>query len=106
MNTVSGWKIVKEDERYVVTDNDTLKKLVTSITELNPQHSTSGHSHSGQEEVYIFRSGSGEMQINERRFEVKEGDIIFIEDGDFHRVYNTSDTKMEFVCVFDGVRSH
>tara|TARA_B100001013_G_C24557177_1_gene421041 strand:+ start:548 stop:868 length:321 start_codon:yes stop_codon:yes gene_type:complete len=106
MNTVSGWKIVKEDERYVVTDNDTLKKLVTSITELNPQHSTSGHSHSGQEEVYIFRSGSGEMEINERRFEVKEGDIIFIEDGDFHRVYNTSDTKMEFVCVFDGVRSH
>ena len=106
MNTVSGWKIVKEDERYVVTDNDTLKKLVTSITELNPQHSTSGHSHSGQEEVYIFRSGSGEMQINERRFEVKEGDIIFIEDGDFHRVYNTSDIKMEFVCVFDGVRSH
>ena len=106
MNTVSGWKIVKEDERYVVTDNDTLKKLVTSITELNPQHSTSGHSHSGQEEVYIFRSGSGEMEINERRFEVKEGDIIFIEDGDFHRVYNTSDIKMEFVCVFDGVRSH
>ena len=106
MNTVSGWKIVKEDERYVVTDNDTLKKLVTSITELNPQHSTSGHSHSGQEEVYIFRSGSGEMEINERRFEVKEGDIIFIEDGDFHRVYNTSDTKMEFVCVFDGERSH
>ena len=106
MNTVSGWKIVKEDERYGVTDNDTLKKLVTSITELNPQHSTSGHSHSGQEEVYIFRSGSGEMEINERRFEVKEGDIIFIEDGDFHRVHNTSDQMLEFVCVFDGVRSH
>ena len=101
-----AWNIVKEDERYVVTDNDTLKKLITSTTKLNPSYSTTGHSHSGQEEVYIFRSGSGEMEINEKRFKVKEGDIIFIEDGDFHRVHNNSKEKLEFVCVFDGVRSH
>ena len=101
-----AWNIVKEDERYVVTDNDTLKKLITSTTKLNPSYSTTGHSHSGQEEVYIFRSGSGEMEINEKRFKVKEGDIIFIEDGDFHRVHNTSIEDLEFVCVFDGVRSH
>ena len=43
-----GWNVVKEDERYIVTDNDTLKKLVTSTTELNPSHSTTGHSHAGQ----------------------------------------------------------
>ena len=101
-----GWNVVKQDERYKVKDNDTLKNLVTSTTELNPSHSTSGHSHSGQEEVYIFRSGSGEMEINEKRFKVKAGDIIFIEEGDFHRVHNTSSKKLEFVCVFDGVRSH
>ena len=106
MNKENSWKIVKQDERYLVTDNDTLNKLVTSITELNPKHSTSGHSHAGQEEVYIFRTGYGEMEINERRFNVKEGDIIFIEDGDFHRVHNTSETMLEFVCVFDGARSH
>ena len=34
------------------------------------------------------------------------GDIVFIEDGDFHRVFNDSDRKLEFVCVFDGKRSH
>ena len=101
-----GWNVVKEDERYIVTDNDTLKRLITSTTELNASHSTTGHSHVRQEEVYIFRSGSGEMEINEKRFKVNAGDIIFIEDGDFHRVHNTSNKKLEFVCVFDGVRSH
>jgi len=100
-----GWNVVKEDERYIVTDNDTLKNLIASKTELNPSHSTSGHSHDGQEEVYIFRSGSGEMEINEKRFEVEAGDIIFVEDGDFHRVHNTSKELLEFVCVFNGVRS-
>ena len=106
MDTQSGWKVVKEDERYVVTDNDSLKKLITSITILNSKHSTTGHSHSGQEEVYIFRSGEGEMEINERRFKVNEGDIVFIQDGDFHRVHNTSQEPLEFICIFDGVRSH
>ena len=101
-----GWSVVKQDERYIVSDNGTLNKLITSITELNAGHSTTGHSHKGQEEVYIFRSGLGEMEINENRFKVKEGDIIFIEDGDFHRVHNTSNKLLEFVCVFDGVRSH
>jgi len=101
-----GWNIVKKDERYVVSDNDTLDKLITSITKLNAGYSTTGHSHKGQEEVYIFRSGSGEMEVNEQRFKVNEGDIIFIEDGDFHRVFNTSDNLLEFVCVFDGERSH
>ena len=101
-----GWNVVKQDERYTVTDNNTLKNLVTSTTKLNPSFSTTGHSHKGQEEVYIFRSGTGEMEINEKRFKVGSGDIIFIEDGDFHRVHNTSDSMLEFVCVFDGVRSH
>ena len=106
MNKSARWQIVKEDERYIVSDNNTLRKLVTSITVLNPSHSTTGHSHAGQEEVYIYRFGEGEMEINNRKFKVKSGDIIFIEDGDFHRVHNTSNEKLEFVCVFDGVRSH
>ena len=106
METQSGWKIVKEDERYVVSDNDTLKKLVTSITILNPHHSTTGHSHAGQEEVYFFVDGKGEMQVNDERFPVEGGDVICIEDGDFHRVFNTGHLGLYFVCVFDGGRNH
>jgi len=49
-----GWNVVKEDERYVVTDNNILNNLVASTTYLNPSHSTTGHKHPGQEEVYIF----------------------------------------------------
>ena len=71
-----GWKVVKKDERYVVSDNTVLNKLVTSITELNPTFSTTGHSHVEQEEVYIFRSGKGEMEVNKKRFQVKKFDQL------------------------------
>mgnify|MGYP006126523933 CR=1 FL=1 len=58
-----GWNTVKEDERYVVTDNSLLNNLVASATYLNPDKSTSGHKHPGQEEVYIFVKGMGRMLL-------------------------------------------
>ena len=45
-----GGVIVKEDERYTVKDDKTLKNLCISSTRLNPNMSTSGHSHEKQEE--------------------------------------------------------
>ena len=101
-----GGEVVKQDERYVVRDNKTLKNLILSSTRLNPGKQTTGHKHEGQEEVYMFIEGAGEMLLDDKRFGVKAGDIVLIEDGVFHRVYNTSDEALYFVCVFDGQRRH
>ena len=45
-------------------------------------------------------------RIDEEIFSVSEGDIILIEDGQFHQVINNSNENLYFVCVFDGSRSH
>ena len=100
-----GGVIAKEDARYKVCDNTDLNNLVLSSTELKPDKSTSGHEHPGQEEIYFFIKGSGEMEINDKRFGIKEGDTILINDGDFHRVH-AGNQGCYFVCVFDGKRSH
>tara|TARA_B100000989_G_scaffold164880_1_gene123262 strand:- start:347 stop:724 length:378 start_codon:yes stop_codon:yes gene_type:complete len=98
-----GGSIAKQDERYVVKDNQFGNKLVLSSTLLEPNMSTSGHFHNGQEEVYFFVTGEGEMELNSDRFKVRPGDVVNIEDGVFHRVFNTqSDQQLYFVCVFDG----
>ena len=101
-----GGEVVKQDERYVVSDNRLLKNLILSSTRLNPGKETTGHSHAGQEEVYMFMEGTGEMLLDNNRFTVQAGDIVLIEDGVFHRVYNTSEQELYFVCVFDGQRRH
>lgn len=101
-----GGTVVKQDERYVVSDNALLKNLILSSTRLNSGKETTGHQHEGQEEVYMFIEGTGEMLLDDHRFAVKTGDIVLIEDGVFHRVYNTSDSELYFVCVFDGQRRH
>ena len=101
-----GGSIVKEDERYEVKDNTHLNNLVVSSTKLRAHKSTTGHRHAGQEEVYIFIKGSGQMELDHKIFDVTAGDTVLIEDNVFHKVHNNTDFMLEFICVFDGRREH
>lgn len=100
-------KVVKEDDRYTVIDNTTLNNLILSSTNLHPNKSTTGHSHPGQEEVYYFIKGSGQMELDNETINVTAGDVVLIPDGVFHRVHNDQTvTDLYFLCVFDGSRKH
>jgi oxalate decarboxylase/phosphoglucose isomerase-like protein (cupin superfamily) len=107
-----GGEVVKDNETYLLKDNKTLKNLVVSSTMLHPGKETRGHAHAGQEEVYQFVSGKGLMQLTDTNgttstFSVGPGDVVLIEDGVYHRVFNTNATEsLYFVCVFDGKRNH
>ena len=98
-----GGEVVKEDERYIVKDNKLLKNLCLSSTKLNPNMSTSGHEHKGQEEVYIFLEGWGTMELGEKTINVQKGDVVLIQDGVYHRVH-ANESGCEFMCIFDGQR--
>ena len=101
-----GGEVVKSDHRYVVKDNTSLNNLVVSSTMLSANKSTTGHRHAGQEEVYIFVQGSGKMKLDHKIFDVTAGDTVLIEDNVFHKVHNTTDVGLKFICVFDGGRNH
>jgi quercetin dioxygenase-like cupin family protein len=99
-----GGIVAKEDDRYIVKDNTTLKNLVISSTKLQPMKSTNGHKHEGQEEVYYFVEGSGRLELDDKFIKFREGDVVLIEDGVFHRVH-AGPYGVYFVCVFDGRRT-
>ena len=99
-----GGEVVKSDERYVVTDNAFGNSLILSQTVLNEGKETTGHKHEGQEEVYFFVGGTGKIQLDDEFISVRDGDIVCIEDGVFHKVFNDGHAPLTFVCVFDGKR--
>ena len=99
--------MVHSNETYDVIDNTNLDNLVVSKTILHWGKETSGHNHTGQEEVYIFTEGHGKMVVGSDTHIVKDGDIILIPDGDYHKVWNTQEEDdLIFICVFDGGRNH
>jgi quercetin dioxygenase-like cupin family protein len=100
INNISG-KVIRDTPVYIVEDNALLKNLTLSSTILHPLMATAGHAHPGLEEVYYFTKGKGRIQLSDDFHTVTAGDIILIEDGVFHKVYNDSaESDLEFVCVF------
>ena len=102
-NDIGGY-VAKQDDRYIVKDNPFGKTLVISSTRLHGKKETSGHIHDGQEEVYFFIEGKGQMQLDNEFIKVQSGDVVPIHDGVFHKVKNLQDEDLYFVCVFDGKR--
>lgn len=101
-----GGEIIKDNSQYVLKDNNFGNNLILSSTMLRANEKTNGHKHEGQEEVYFFVRGKGTMTIDDETFPVDEGDVVCINDGEFHRVENTGHLGLYFICVFDGGRNH
>lgn len=95
-------EIVKDNDTYVLVDNNYLDHMTLSRTYLKPGQSTRGHSHDNQEEVYIFTAGEGTMIINDIKYPAQSGDTFLIKAGEFHRVINNSQFyTCAFTCIFE-----
>jgi len=73
---------------------------VLSLTELKPFQETTGNQHKGKEEVYWFVKGKGKIQIGYRKKAVKEGDVVIVHNGIFHKVFNPNKQYLIFYNVF------
>ncbi len=74
------------------------------MTELKPMQGTRGHSHADASEVYFFIDGRGRMQIGKQEYNVRKGEVLLVQRGEFHKVTNLDKEKLVFVTVFQGNR--
>ncbi len=93
--------LIRDNDIYKVYDLSTLKHLQVSLTELNPQKSTTGHSHDNAEEVYVFVNGEGTMEVGSENIKVKSGGLVLVPKGKFHKVHNHSNKILSFWTIFE-----
>ena len=65
------------------------------------------HAHEDREQVYYFTSGRGKMKIEEKLYDVKEGDAVHIPPKTRHQLINDGDDWIEHLIVtamVDGAR--
>ena len=94
-------KPIRDTDVYSVHDLEYLNNLNVSMTILHPGKVTMGHSHENCDEVYVVMDGKGELQMDDRKFEVDTGDIVLIKGGVFHKTINTSGEDLVFLTIFE-----
>lgn len=93
--------LIRDNDIYKVYDLTTLQDLNISLTELNPNKSTTGHSHDATDEVFIFIDGEGIIETGEQILNVGSGDLILVSREDFHRVHNKTEKILSFWTIFE-----
>jgi mannose-6-phosphate isomerase-like protein (cupin superfamily) len=93
-------KPIRDTEVYSVHDLLYLKNINVSMTILHPGKATAGHEHEKEEEVYVFFSGKGNMQLGKKKFKVGKGDIILVKSRQFHKTFNNGKKDLIFICIF------
>ena len=95
-------QLVKKSDRYEVYDL-ALESLVLSMTVLHPDKATTGHAHDDMEEVYLFVEGEGKIRLDSKEENVVAGDIVIVAKKVFHRVVNSGNGDLIFLCVSEKV---
>ena len=66
---------------------------------LAPHNSIGEHTHTGDNEIFYFLSGTGEYNDNGTKVSVRAGDTVICSDGEMHGLVNTGDVPLEFIAL-------
>ena len=56
------------------------------------------HEHFGEEEIYYIVDGNGIITDNDKKIEIKAGDVIYTKSGEGHGMINTGDKPLKFLA--------
>lgn len=79
--------------------NGMSKKHSLAIMTILPNSSSDPHAHKTAEESFLVIKGSGIIEIDDQRFDVKVGDCVFVEPNERHTVINNGDVPLECVLA-------
>ena len=71
-----------------------------------PGKATDEHYHMEAEEICYIVRGSGLMRIGDEKREISVGDGIIIEPGMKHKIWNTGDSDLVFLCCCAPAYAH
>ena len=61
---------------------------------LQPGEDIGLEDHVGHDQFFRFESGEGEVLVGDSVYQVGDGDVVIVPDGERHNVTNTSDTEL------------
>ncbi|VAW97104.1 hypothetical protein MNBD_GAMMA23-1263 [hydrothermal vent metagenome] len=108
---------LKDLEPYITKDNSRICELMHPTQHSNskqslaqaivsPGQETQLHYHAATEELYHILQGNGLMTIEGEIFSVESGDTLCIPPNCSHKIKNTGNADLVFLCCCSPAYSH
>ncbi|MFT7512620.1 MAG: mannose-6-phosphate isomerase-like protein (cupin superfamily) [Candidatus Omnitrophota bacterium] len=91
---------IRLESKLFLRDRMQLTGMEVSVNKDEPGTGmTFYHRHKQNEELYIFISGEGEMEVDGERFPVSEGSVVRVDPSASRAWWNTGSSELYYVCV-------
>jgi mannose-6-phosphate isomerase-like protein (cupin superfamily) len=92
-------KDTSEIREILAPRNSSIQRQSLAEATLQPGRETEEHFHATSEEIYYVLQGAGRMRIEGEVSEVGPGDGIAILPGRKHKLWNTGEGDLVFLCL-------
>ena len=95
------WSIFRGKGSEGLTEEEAPLLGTTGFTLHKMQPGVEGdyHDHEDREQIYYFTEGRGKMKIDEKIYEVEEGDAVHLPPKCKHQLINDSDAWIEHLII-------
>lgn len=89
----AGWVNGRGYRKQVVADTAVLAAPGTfaQVVKMEPGEIIPDHVHQSSREFYVVLNGRCQLTVNGTDYHLKPGDMLLMEPGDVHRLYNDGD---------------
>ncbi len=84
--------------RWLISKQDGAEHFAMRVFNIGPGGHTPYHQHDWEHEVFIL-TGNGTATTEKGDFPFKEGDFLFIKPMEMHQFRNTTENKVEIICL-------
>ena len=91
--------------KRILLDNASKNLNIIEDVVVNPHGKVPIHKHDSTNEIFYIVSGKAVMIVDDKEFEVKHRDIIFVDKNEKHEFRNESDEELKmFVLKIDYIK--
>jgi len=83
--------------RWLINEQDGAPHYALRMIEVSQGGHTPHHKHPFEHENFIIE-GQGKVQIDDRWYEVKSGDVVFVPPDALHTYVNAGEQVFKFLC--------
>ncbi len=76
------------------------KNFALLVNEFDPGLTSKAHKHDTEEHAFYILSGVGVIRVEEERFEVREGDAVFVPPGAMHEVSSSGSEPLKYIVIY------
>ena len=74
----------KGDTRCIIGPHTGAKYITFNYAKFQPNQAFTQHIHKHSEDVIIVLKGDGVIRLDDKEFPIKEGDVIYVAEGEYH----------------------